>query len=48
MDWIVPTLIVWGLMALAAVGVWMKWHLPSSDYQRLNAIEIRLDALEKR
>lgn len=36
------------LVAVAcAVGVWVKWGAPLSDYQRLNQIELRLDALER-
>ncbi len=35
-----------GLIAVFVLGIYLKWGVPLSDYQRLNALEIRVTALE--
>jgi len=41
-------LAVFGLGAIIAAGVWLKYASPRSDYQRLNALEQKVQALSIR
>ncbi len=41
-------LAVVGVVAVVVGGIWMKFGSQSSDYQRLNSLEIRIEAIEKR
>lgn len=37
-----------GIAVVILFGVYLKWHAPVSDYQRLNSLETRVQAIEER
>lgn len=45
--WVMAIVIVLAGGLVAFAGFYLKWGTPGSDYQRLNALEIRVEALEE-